>query len=596
MDCKLRFDIRTYSGVVAFAVAVAAVATTARANVYPTSLKQSSNSLNKTASEMVSLSYLLNEDATGVSVDILNSSNTVVRTISPGAQTKGVQSILWDGKDNSAAFLPNGNYSFRVNTTGAERAAWTQISTDSDLNSFFVPRGVAVNKNPNSPYYGRVYVAESRGGQPTVAPVRATPTVDGVYMLNADLSVTGIAEGTGPHAGNIPWRTSASDPVEGTTTPPSPFRLEIGPDDSVYITDWSDQNPGIFQAPPNLSGTFVSVLDSTGAAGTGLNATHGSISDAIIVGTGANRVIYTADEDFVPVAGTTSTGSVLRYDIGNTTTFTGAPSGFAYQDGAGADTQVNRIQNFVNSLAFDEDGNLWMSQVRSTVPAANDTLTSLMQIDSTGAVLWSSVTELGGGTTANDPLRGTQAIAYDPVNNLLALGTNQTGGAVILFDPVSKSIINTFTFGNTTNTDLAFDAVGNLYVNNRSGERLRVWAPPTAPAMGFVANAFSTDSLGALGSILLTDVAVGLAGDFDEDNDVDAADYVKWRNQDTFGPLPNDNGAASAQAQYDLWKANFGNISPGASAGVGVNVPEPGTLLLALSSLATVGMVRRRRG
>jgi hypothetical protein len=554
-----------------------AVPTASWGNVYPTSLGQSLDSFNPGASQTVTLSYLLNEDASSVSIDILDNSSSVVKTLS-GPLTKGLQNVVWDGTDNSSTVLPDGNYSFRVNTTGVSRSAWEQISTDSPLNSFFVPRGVAVNKNPDSTYYGRIYAAESRGGTPTVAPARGAATSDGVYMLNADLTDTGIAGGTGPYAGGIPWRNSSSTPPEGTTTPPSPFRLEVGEDDSVYITDWSDQNSGIYQAPPDLTGTFLEVLDSTGRSSTGLNATHGSISDAIIVGSGASRVIYTIDEDFIPVAGTTSTGSVLRYDIGNTTTFSGAPSGFFYQDGAGTDTAVNRIQNHVDSIAFDNGGNMWISQVRSTVPAPTDTLTSLMQVDPSGAVIWSSVPDVAS-TTAGDPLRGTQGIAYDPGTGLMALATSQTGGAVILFDTVTKTIIDNFTFGNTTNTDIVFDAVGNLYVNNRSGERLRVWAPPNTA--GYRDNESSTDSLGPLGTLTISSVDPGQPGDHNGDGMVDAADYVAWRKQ-------NINGE---QGYTDFFQ-NFGEGGPGGSGAV----PEPSTFVLCLVMGVAAACGCRRRG
>jgi hypothetical protein len=51
-------------------------------------------------------------------------------------------------------------------------------------------------------------------------------------------------------------------------------------------------------------------------------------------------------------------------------------------------------------------------------------------------------------------------------------------------------------------------------------------------------------------------------GDFNEDFKVDAADYVVWRKNGA-NPLPNDGGAATANARFDLWRANFGNMAPG---------------------------------
>jgi hypothetical protein len=54
---------------------------------------------------------------------------------------------------------------------------------------------------------------------------------------------------------------------------------------------------------------------------------------------------------------------------------------------------------------------------------------------------------------------------------------------------------------------------------------------------------------------------VASPGDFNLDGVVDGADYVKWRKSD------------NTPANYDLWRANFGNTStvvfPGASAGNG---------------------------
>jgi hypothetical protein len=67
----------------------------------------------------------------------------------------------------------------------------------------------------------------------------------------------------------------------------------------------------------------------------------------------------------------------------------------------------------------------------------------------------------------------------------------------------------------------------------------------------------------------------GLSGDFNEDGKVDAADYVVWRKNETANnSLPNDGGAATQAARFDLWRANFGEMTmPG--GGAGGAVPEP---------------------
>ena len=100
-----------------------------------------------------------------------------------------------------------------------------------------------------------------------------------------------------------------------------------------------------------------------------------------------------------------------------------------------------------------------------------------------------------------DPLRGIQAIAFDPVNDWLALATYTTGN-IVIFDDDTKAVLATFPFGGTTNCDADFDAVGNLYVTNRSAEYVRVWSPPGG------ANSSSTASLAALGGIYVTPLKV----------------------------------------------------------------------------------------
>jgi hypothetical protein len=86
-------------------------------------------------------------------------------------------------------------------------------------------------------------------------------------------------------------------------------------------------------------------------------------------------------------------------------------------------------------------------------------------------------------------------------------------------------------------------------------------------------------------------VPPGIAGDYNEDDKVDAADYVVWRKNGA-NPLPNDNGAATAQARFDLWKANFGEMAmPGGGSGA---VPEPTSWLLMSLAAALLGLGRRR--
>jgi hypothetical protein len=91
-----------------------------------------------------------------------------------------------------------------------------------------------------------------------------------------------------------------------------------------------------------------------------------------------------------------------------------------------------------------------------------------------------------------------------------------------------------------------------------------------------------------------TSSVVGLAGDYNNNGKVDAADYALWRN--SLGQsitLPNDTTPGTVtQFDYDVWRANFGRmIMPGSASGGAV--PEPATLALTLS-IAALTLWRNR--
>lgn len=77
----------------------------------------------------------------------------------------------------------------------------------------------------------------------------------------------------------------------------------------------------------------------------------------------------------------------------------------------------------------------------------------------------------------------------------------------------------------------------------------------------------------------------GLPGDYNDDDAVDAADYVVWRKS------PTSHGGTPGG--YNTWRANFGNPAPGSGSGPLANgVPEPSTAMLLI--LAAVARRRRR--
>jgi fibronectin-binding autotransporter adhesin len=166
-------------------------------------------------------------------------------------------------------------------------------------------------------------------------------------------------------------------------------------------------------------------------------------------------------------------------------------------------------------------------------------------------------------------------------DKLVVDGTFTAGGTL----QVSEFGTNNFTLGQT------FDL---LDFNSASGSFASIMLPTIGGGLGF-----DTSQLLVTGEISVV-MATALAGDFNGDGIVDAADYTVWRdnlgaaNESAFAPGTGNGGGIDA-TDYSLWRTNFGTTA-GSLVGAGQGaVPEPATVVLALAAgLGMVVAVRRK--
>lgn len=402
------------------------------------------------------VSFTLNEDGANV---------TIFRDGSAQPFGSGLVKGLY-------TFARDGAAEYSIQVSKAAAPGYAVISTASTNTNFELPRGVAVNNNPAAggapnPLFGRTYVSNGRS-----SPTAAGRTLnDGIYLLNPDLT-SAVGQGDVGRTAGISMATDPTTPSSSIKTGSDPFKLAVGPDNRLYISHFSNTNAGLFDTDADVTRHNVTFDASSRDATTGLNATSGSVSDVLVVGAGAARTLYTTDEDV-----NSARLGIQRYNIGTAPTFAGAPA-IQFND------PNNLFQNNFQSLAIDDEGNFWVSQNRA---GGSDTLPSLVKLDSAGNVLFNSLTLSSTGNSLNDPLRTTQAIAYDPVNDVIAAvgarnaaTANSGSGVINIVDADTGAVLSTFFFAltaATTNTDVAFDAAGNLYATNRSAERLLVFSP-----------------------------------------------------------------------------------------------------------------------
>ena len=124
------------------------------------------------------VSFILNEGADNVTIRFDGGASSQ----NLGARARG-----------SHNFSLGAATTFKIAVSKAGVAPWTLISTNSNgLLLFNSGRGVAVNQNPASPVFGRIYVANSASGTVAtnaVAGIAQTRAVgEGIYILNADQS------------------------------------------------------------------------------------------------------------------------------------------------------------------------------------------------------------------------------------------------------------------------------------------------------------------------------------------------------------------------------------------------------------------------
>lgn len=189
MNLKIKQKASFIGGMAAMMAALS-LAPDARANVYATDIKLNGgfSSITNSVGGSITISYILNEAATrGTTIKIISGSTVAdTITIPSGNQgaLRGLNTVVWGGTNSAGANLGPGNYTVSITAAASGFTNWTQTSIDTNTgNSAVYPFGIDVDKNTNSPYYGRVVMscALSTGN--------TDPGQAGFYKMNADGSI-----------------------------------------------------------------------------------------------------------------------------------------------------------------------------------------------------------------------------------------------------------------------------------------------------------------------------------------------------------------------------------------------------------------------
>ncbi len=285
----IRYSTKALLACVASA-AIVTVSSTALAVPYAAQVSQSGNTV----------SWVLNEEADSVVITRDGGNTITLNNEAAGAKS----------------FDMTGFSTYSIEVTNSEAAGYyeTSVSLGNAMMGFERANGIAVNMNPGSASFGQYYVSH----RAEISTAAGRTLGDGIYVFNADgTDINGI---TDPNDTSAARQAGLGSYFAGTSS--SPFRIQVGVDDALYISDWSDANGGMYITDASVTTGNV-LLASPGGTPPIVGQNHGSIvSTPVITGSlgGGDLTLWTIDEDLESTDPNTAAGSVQhiwRYDIGS---------------------------------------------------------------------------------------------------------------------------------------------------------------------------------------------------------------------------------------------------------------------------------------
>ena len=330
-----------------------------------------------------------------------------------------------------------------IELTGKAVPKYTYLQEITDqtreIYDFYNMMGVVVDNNPESDYFGKIYVQATLNGKSDGATTRADNQKAGLFIYNQWLDELNPTSNVGIQP------TLPSGYSIGSSNQFNRLAIDPTTNNITYCYAVSGQ-PAVFSMDrANLTGTPTNLLEG-----------QSGITRSIAHCFDADGNLYVMD---LP-----GSGQIFKIDKdGNKTKF---------------GESTNKFVNQYMSMASDGRSGLWVAQNRGGI----DTYYQLVHYNKSGTVDYAVYQGSDHGFTGNST-RG--ALAYDVERQVLAQGRN---GSVILFDVTydASTGVPTLTqqslvasIGNNNIDGLAFDYAGDLYVVNSGKEKFYKFTIPT---------------------------------------------------------------------------------------------------------------------
>ena len=343
-----------------------------------------------------------------------------------------------------------------IELTGKVVPKYTYLQEITDhtrqIYDFYNTQGVVVDNNPESDYFGKIYVQATLNGASDGSSDRADAQKAGLFIYNQWLDELNPTTNVGIKptlpsgysiGGSNQFNRLAIDPTTNNIT----YCYAVSGKPAIFSMDRA-----------NLTGTPTNLL----AGQTGIIRSVAHCFDA-------EGNLYVMD---LP-----GSGQIFKIDKNGTKTTFGA--------------KTSKYVGVNISLAADGRGGLWVAQNRGQI----DAYYQLVHYNNSGDIDYSVYDDKGTYNSTNGT-KGTSstgftggsargALAYDAERQILAQGRD---GTVVLFDVTYNATTGVPTLtkrdavasiGGNKIDGLAFDYVGDLYVVNSGKEKFQKFTIPT---------------------------------------------------------------------------------------------------------------------
>ena len=357
-----------------------------------------------------------------------------------GVVTAGPNTILVA----KAAFTKNKDVYWSVKMDGEAIPAISEITDASKgIYNFYLPQGVAVDNNPESSTFSKIYIAESTDGASDGGSARADNQKRGIFIYDQTLAELNPTSNVGIIPNNVTLTNTTRNALK---------RIAINPKTNEVAFAY------------NVSPAAVWAVSTENVAGEATNLLKGlNFEYCNSLCFDENGILYIFDNG----AGYPAKGSLYKIVHGEKITIFSENSKYGNAD---------------NSLASDGRGGLWIAQNRSKLDGFNQ----LAHVSASGVIDFEVNSTTTHGFASLETSRG--AMAYNPRENILAIGcgASSTIGVSlyqVTYDP-STGVPSLEYIGATPSLGknvegIAFDYAGDLYALSANTERFYKFTLPT---------------------------------------------------------------------------------------------------------------------